>query len=123
MDVIAKGLHSAGKTVGVMSEVAVSIAFFCHPVVIKIQVDVARIPHTGTHHHIGDFLNLLFIDVLVEHVPAVPTHRRRFHQVVNGLRLHRNGGKRCQCQHRPPCIPNSKHTLHPFRAYTPIRSP
>ena len=43
VNVVAQGLHAARKTVGVVGEFAVCIAVLSHPVVVKVQVNVARI--------------------------------------------------------------------------------
>ena len=79
MHVVSDGLHAARESLRVVLEVALRIALGVHPVVVEVQVNVARIPQARRDHGIGNFLNLLFVDVFVEHVPAVPPQRGRKH--------------------------------------------
>ena len=82
MHVISDGLHATRESLRVVLEVALGIALGVHPVIVKVQVDVARILQAGIDHRVGNFLNLLFVDVFVENVPAVPPERGRKHQAI-----------------------------------------
>ena len=89
MHVIGNGLHAAREGFRIILEITLGIALGVHPVVVEVQVNVASIFQAGTDHGIGNFLNLFFVDIFVEHVPAVPSQRGRKHQAVRmrkGLR-------------------------------------
>ena len=82
MHVISDGLHATGESLRVVLEVALGIALGVHPVIVQIKEHIASVSQTGFDHRVGNFLNLLFVDVFVENVPAVPPERGRKHQSV-----------------------------------------
>ena len=94
--IIGQGLHATRERCRVVLEVTLSIALGIHPVVVQVKVNVACILQTGGHHRVGNFLNLFFVDVFMEHVPAVPSQRGRKHQTIGmceGLRSKPQKGK------------------------------
>ena len=77
VNVVANRLHATRELLRIRNQPAGWIPLARHPCVINDQVCVTRIAHAGGHHRVGDCLDLLFVNLLLERVPTVPAHRRR----------------------------------------------
>jgi hypothetical protein len=76
--VVGEGRHAAREALAIAHESTRAVsAVVVHPLVVEIEVHVACVAQARAHHDVGDPSNLLFVDVLVECVPAVPAHGRR----------------------------------------------
>ena len=75
VDVVADSLHPIWKLGGVADQLALGCALFLQPAVIQHEVVVASIPHPGLDHRIRRVADKLFINFLLEGIPAIPAHR------------------------------------------------
>src|SRR5664279_3577133 len=81
MNVISKSFYTTWKFYWIRNQVAFFIPLFHRPAIVDYYVFITGIFITVFYKCIGNGLDEIFINVRIESVPAVPSHRRSWCQV------------------------------------------
>ncbi len=95
--IVGQRFHSRREAYGVALYPSERVAFPV-PCVVEIHVNIAGITESGFYQCVDNAFYFLFVNVCVEFVPAVPSHRRCHNQSLLLLSGCRHNCRYCHCK-------------------------